>query len=536
MTLTEKKNTGSYYTCHAIADYIAKWAVDTSDPRILEPSFGDGIFIDSALSRCAELGNNRPHILGVEVQAEPYDTYMNDHKEITGLHMDFMDYRDENHFSAIIGNPPYVSLKKLTEADREKILQLIHSYGVPMQTSSSLWMPFMIHATELLQKNGKLGFVLPYELTYVRYAFDLWKYLSNNYGKITVCRIYHDFFPDVDVETILFLAEKKGTSTNVVCYNVFNTVTDLLDNNAAHRSKISIDEIVHLRKPFARELLPKPVRRFLDFLKEEKQLTSFVHDCKFKIGYVSGNNKYFHPSAEDIQRFEFRTENLRKTLMNAKQLSANTDIGIETKTISLHSNLFYPTTIGEGEKKYIDYGKAQGIHKGYKCRTRTPWYLTPGLEIPDVILTVFGDVPKLLLNNGAFHISNSLLSGFSKGPSCKELVCRWYNSLTLLSVETSIHSLGGGSLVLIPGETDQLEIISNFPVDKIESTYHKLSTFARTHPTEEVYLYGDHIVLNEIYHFSDETIHEIREALSILRHWRIPEQRRKYVPSPPTAS
>ena len=526
METTAKKNTGSFYTCDTIADYIAKWAIETPETCMLEPSFGDGIFINSALSRYAELGNQKPKIIGVEIQATPFNLFMQNHAEVLGFNMDFMDFRATTKINAIIGNPPYISLKNLKAEEREKAIQLVSFYGLNMQTSGSLWMPFIIHSTELLEQNGKLGFVLPYEITHVRYAFDLWKYLSLNYGKITICRIYHDFFPDVDVETIVLLAEEKGAKTNTVRYRVFETIADLYHDNAYLESRILIEDIVTLSKPFERELIPKSVVAFLEYLRKNGKLTAFVHDCKFKIGYVSGNKSYFHLAAEDIKRHNIHMENTRKCLINAKQITANANIGVETRAISNYSYLFYPIAIDSGEEQYISYGEEQGVNKGYKCKVRKPWYLTPGLEIPDIVLTVFGDIPKMLLNNGDFYVSNSLLSGISKVKNAKELICRWYNSLTLLSVEITIHSLGGGTLVLIPGETDKLEIISNFPAKKIESTYQKISDFAKNHSTAEIYLYGDTVVLKEIYGFSDETIRNIRNSLLTLRNWRNPEKRR----------
>ena len=526
MNIATKKRTGSFYTCNSIADYIANWAIKTPKMCMLEPSFGDGIFINSALSRYTELGNKNPKIIGVEMQETPFNLFMQSHAEILGFHMDFMDFRADTKINAIIGNPPYISLKNLDTCEKEKALRLVSSYGLNMQTSGSLWMPFMIHATELLEQDGKLGFVLPYEITYVRYAFDLWRYLSFHYGKITICRIYHDFFPDVDVETIVFLAEKKGAKTNTVFYKVFKTVADLYSDNACLKVQISIEDIINLNKPFERELMSISVGAFRESLRQNDKLAPLVHDCKFKIGYVSGNKNYFHLSAEKIKRLDIHMDNTRKCLINARQLTANTNIGVETRAISNYSYLFYPTVIDNGEKQYISYGEEQGINKGYKCRVRKPWYLTPGLEIPDIILTVFGNVPKMLLNDGGFYVSNSLLSGFSKVKNAKELICRWYNSLTLLSIEITIHSLGGGSLVLIPGETDKLEIISSFPTKKIESTYQKISDFARNHSTEEIYQYGDVVVLKKIYGFSDETIKDIRSSLQMLRNWRNPEKRR----------
>ncbi len=460
------------------------------------------------------------------MQDQPFNQFMQNHTGILGYHMDFMDYKATVKINAIVGNPPYISLKKLKKDEREKALQLVESYGLKMQTSGSLWVPFIIHSTELLEQNGKLGFVLPYEITHVRYAFDLWKYLSVNYGKITICRIFRDFFPDVDVETIVLLAERKGAKTNTVCYKVFETVADLSHDNSLLESYIPLEDIITLGKPFERELIHSSVTDFLDVLRKNGKFSAFVHDCKFKIGYVSGSKTYFHLSSEDIKQHSIHMRNTRKCLINSKQITANANIGIETKTISNYSYLFYPTDIDSGEEQYIRYGEKQGIDKGYKCKTRKQWYLIPGLEIPDLILTVFGDVPKLLLNNGGFYVSNSLLSGFSKVKKPKELICRWYNSLTLLSVELTIHSLGGGTLVLIPGETDRLEVISDFPAKKIESTYQKISDFAKNHTTDELYRYGDDIVLKEIYNFSDKTISDIRDSLLTLRNWRNPEKRR----------
>ena len=527
MDVITQKSTGSFYTCSSIADYIANWAIETPNTCVLEPSFGDGIFIDSAISRFKVLGNSTPNIIGVEIQEQPYNLYIESHAQIQGFCMDFMEYRPNTEINAIIGNPPYVRLKELKAHNREKVLQLLSAYGLEMQTSGSLWMPFIVHSTEILEDKGKLGFVLPYEITHVRYAMDLWEYLSAKYGKITICRIYHDFFPDVDVETIVLLAEEKGSKTNAVFYTVFETIADLFNNNACLTSKIPMADIVNFNKPFVRELIPQSVMITLESLRKSAKLTTFVHDCKFKIGYVSGNKDYFHLSEEEAKRFNIHKENLRKCLLNAKQINSNVNSGIETATISKYSFLFYPVTIDVREWRYIGYGEEKGVDKGYKCKARKPWYLTPGLEMPDIILTVFGDVPKMLLNNGSFYVSNSLLSGFLKNGNKKELICRWYNSLTLLSVEMTIHSLGGGTLVLIPGETDKLEIISNFPVGKVEETYRVISDYARIHSTEELYLFGDEVVLKKIYGFSDETIDNIRKSLQILRNWRNPDKRRR---------
>ena len=152
------------------------------------------------------------------------------------------------------GDPPYVSLKNLSDSDRKKAIKRIESYSLTMPSNGSLWMPFVIHSTEMLATGGRLGFVLPYEITYVRYAFGLWNYLGHNYGKISIYRVHKDFFPDVDVETVIFLAEEKGSCTDDVSYCTLKDLNSLFEDDASLVAKISISDIVAMGKPFEKNL------------------------------------------------------------------------------------------------------------------------------------------------------------------------------------------------------------------------------------------------------------------------------------------
>ena len=104
MDATAKKNTGSFYTCNSMADFIADWAIDTPEICVLEPSFGDGIFIDSAFSKYEELRTQNPKIIGIEIQEQPFKQFMKSHAGVQGFHMDFMDYRANTIINAVIGN------------------------------------------------------------------------------------------------------------------------------------------------------------------------------------------------------------------------------------------------------------------------------------------------------------------------------------------------------------------------------------------------------------------------------------------------
>ena len=529
MVKAQKRATGSFYTCLSIADYIVRWAITDADTKVLEPSFGDGSFLYSAINRFNELGQFDPEIYGVELQAEPFYNFVNVNDTVECSLTDFMDYRLNCGIDAVVGNPPYVSLRNLSTNDRNKAIALMSKYGIDMPPSSSLWMPFVVHATEMLNDNGRLGFVLPYEITYVRYAFKLWSYLQSNYGKLSVYRVYKDFFPEVDVETIVFLAENKGGTTDRVEYKAFKDITDLFYDNSIVDISIPIADIASLSKPFERELISSKAKSIISSLRFNGKLAPLLNECKFKIGYVCGNKGFFHPTEDTIKKYKIKKSNLIPCLINSKDINNHNNIGLDTVTAVSDSRLFYPTIVGKGEKAYISYGETQKVNLGYKCKVRNPWYITPSIETPDIILTVFGDVPRMIANSKGFIVSNSLLCGIidsTKGTTAKELVCRWYNSLTLLLIEMYIHSLGGGTLVLIPGEMDKMEIMSDYPKSKINDVFEQLNDCMISKGVSDTYLLGDELVLKRIYNLTDAEIMEIRKSLDELRSWRRPDLRR----------
>ena len=388
-------------------------------------------------------------------------------------------------------------------------------------------MPFTIHASSMLVDGGRLAFVLPFELTHVRYAYPLWDYLGKHYSNIRVIRIHEDFFPDVDVETIILLAENYGGNTEVVDFAIYDSVAGLLGNKTSLYSQIKISDIIHRKKPFVYSLLNSSQHELLDSVRKKGITAPLIDYCKFRIGYVCADKDYFHPSKDTCIEYGIPNENLLPCISNAKEINGGTGIGVVVSPGKSASNLYLPKQLTAADKRYIKHGLDIGVNLRYKCKQRSPWYLTPSVDIPDLVLTVFGDAPKLIVNGGKYAVSNSLLAGFlSSGASGEQLICMWYNSLTLLSIELNVHSLGGGVLVLIPGETDKLETIRAIPSEKAHEIFERIDECIKAQGIHAAYILGDELVLKKILGFSEEQIKTIRDAVSALRFWRKTDMRR----------
>lgn len=519
----EKKLKGAFFTSGDVSHYLSDRVIERKTQTILEPSFGDGSFIDAIIDRYIELGwkeHLKKNLYAVEIRESAISQYANnpflDSEKF--ISSDFIAV-EPFPVDIVIGNPPYVGLNKIPASEQERAQRLLSLHGFNMQSSGSLWFPFIMHSCAFLKNGGSLAFVLPFEVTYVRYSKQLWKYLSRHFSELTIIRVFEDIFPDVDVETILLVAKGYGGSTNFVNYEIYDTRIHLFNGMMSKNVSISIESILDGERPFVSNLLDTSHLRVINKLRSNGYIKPISDFCKFKIGYVSADQTYFHPTAKDIKSFGISDKDLIPSVANAKILKKDT--GLEVKSKQIETRLFYPK-LSRSDHPYIKHGEKLEVHKRFKCRQRKPWYITPGIETPDIILTVFGDKPRLYINSGSYLASNSLLCGFlkPKTASQKQVALSWYNSLTLLSIEMKVHSLGGGVLVFIPGETDRVEVLDPVKLNNVdESFFTEIDYLLKNSPLDDAYLLGDIYSLRTI-GLSQNEISLIQEAVQILRKWR----------------
>jgi adenine-specific DNA-methyltransferase len=518
-TLSQRRG-GIYYTPPPAAQAMASWAIRSNDDQVLEPCFGSGVFLAAIKQESVARGFTFVRIYGAELMPAAHTMAIT-----TGLikanNATLGDFLGVTPFpvKVVIGNPPYVRLRKLPIGQQQRALNVTEkALGVPMDSAGSIWMAFIVHAISFLDMGGRLALVLPYEFTHVRYAKPLWGFLGDHFGDLRVVRVRERLFPDLMQEAIILFAENRGGTTNVVTFEAYQTVRNFVDNMPIIREQIPLSEILNGGRPFVKALLPHELVQLLDtrlaFL-----TTPMAKSCTFNIGYVSGNKNFFHPNKQTVVKFKLPESSLRPTLTASKQLSG---VGIRTSSIPERHmrQLFYPNKqVSLEETEYINYGDREGVAKGYKCSHRKPWYQVPDVRVPDLVLSVFKEVPCLMWNDRGLVASNSLLCGFVQpGYTVDQLIAAWYTSLTLLSCELRVHALGGGVLVLIPGEvaTVQIPIPGWLPTTHIEDIDKTLRS-KKANP----YQIGDEPVLVKSLGLTTHELELIREGVQLLVNWRM---------------
>lgn len=514
-----QRQVGAYYTCPDAALAMAGWVLEDGARRVLEPSFGAGVFVNAIRAVATERGGPAPEIYGAELVDETFAAALS-----AGLidrsraHLgDFLGW-NAPEVDAVIGNPPYVRLRHLPADQGARALQVsVDELGTGMETSGSVWMPFVLHAAGRLRIGGRMALVLPFDFTYVRYARPLWRRLGETFGSLRLVRVHERLFPAILQDVVILYAGDKGGTTPIVRFDAYDRVDDFLDGAASHSADIALTDLTAGDRAFMRALLPAALTD--DLGGRLRGLTQPVREsAAFNIGYVCGHKGYFHPDAATRARFDLPDTAFVRALTSTRQVKA---IGLRTAAAAEADRLFLPRGalhLGAGEAAYVAHGEALGVHERYKCRVREPWYVTPGVRTPDLILSVFSERPVLTINDGGYAATNSLLCGFLKAGTAEELASAWYSSLTLLGCESEVHALGGGVMVLVPKETGNIRI----PKLRAPPAGHlaALAALLANGEVQAAYDLGDDAVLRGQLRLPVAMIDRIRRGVHTLAHWR----------------
>ncbi|TSA24626.1 class I SAM-dependent methyltransferase [bacterium] len=470
----EKKLRGGYYTPPQIAQYITDWAITKDTETILEPSCGDGIFINSIVNTFHSInkkGDIYKKIHAVELyinEARKIDTNIIDN---INLYIgDFFKYckdhlTDKVQFDCIVGNPPFIRYQDFPEDQRIPAFALMKRAGLNPNRLTNTWIPFLVSATLLLKENGRIGMVIPAELFQVNYAAETRRFLSESYSKLQILTFRKLVFKKIQQEIIILLGEKKPSQKHYINIFELNDIDDLKTFSIPIKNHKK--ELDHSSEKWTQYYLSKYEISLLRNLKNNPYLPVSGEYINVDVGIVTGQNKYFVLSPKEVEFYKLKdyvikivgkANHLKGIVINQSDLD---NLILKQKQIFLLKapDLEY-NELPLDLKKYIDFGISQDYHLGYKCRIRKKWWVVPSVWIPDAfMLRQVHSYPKLILNNcDAVNTDTLHRVKFINGAKGHEIASAFVNSLTFAFSEVMGRSYGGGVLTFEPSEAEKLPL------------------------------------------------------------------------------
>ena len=452
------KEKGAYYTPDAVAAALVRWAVRSGSDTLLDPSCGDGRFIA-----------RHPNSVGVERDIAAAEAARERAPGALVHQADFFTWaeRTTHRFDCAAGNPPFIRYQTFKGDVRRRALNLCAELGAPFSALTASWAPFLVATASLLRAGGRMAFVVPASIGHAPYAAPLIEYLVPRFDVVRIVPIRRKLFPHLSEDCWLLFASGYGGATRAIHFAPIEHFGEFRVSGPAQ--VVSVDE---WRRDWNRRLRPYLLNRAERVLYQDvarqPDSSRLGLTASVGVGYVTGDNEFFHLRPSEAARWGIPDEFLHPTVRNGRMLPDCTlspdtieewrrsDDPMLLLRIPREARLPSPVT------EYLDSERGRQARQTYKCRNRNPWYSVPDVRVPAFFLTYMSGVaPSLVKNSAEATCTNALHAVHPRnGSDGDRLHDAWDSTFVRLSCELEGHALGGGMLKLEPREAARVVVPS----------------------------------------------------------------------------
>jgi adenine-specific DNA methylase len=482
--LDPDKLRGGYYTSSEVAAWLCTWAIRSAKDRVLEPSCGNGVFLEAAVNRHVELGARSSTIvnqlIGVEILATEAVHARSKLKGLVGVRAgsmvatsDFFGWFQRNKqatFDAVIGNPPFIRYQTFPEPHRSRAMAIMVEQGLSPNRLTNIWVPFVVAAVASLKPGGRLGLVLPAELLQVTYAAQLRSFLTDRFARIDIVACNELFFENAEQEVVLLLADGAlAAASEANCCRVTMTESPTLAGITKQRPDSLLaaaqpKTIRHDNEKWLKYFLTEHEITFMRGLRAADITADLSDHASVDVGVVTGKNEFFVLTSAQVSELGLekytaplvsRSAHLKGARVNKADWRSMAAAGDRVHLLNLA-----PTSSTKplgALARYIRFGEGNEFHKGYKCSIRAPWYAVPSVWTPDAFLfRQIYDFPRVVLNQAGATSTDTIHRLTCKAEKPERVIANTYTWLTAASAEIEGRSYGGGVLELEPTEAERL--------------------------------------------------------------------------------
>lgn len=191
-----RKNEGIYFTPKNVRDKVINYLENHKFQSVLEPSCGSGEFINDIQSKF-----NKIKIVGIEYNKTIYNKIKNTFdKNVELLNKDFLEYKSNEKFDLIIGNPPYFVVSQKNKNC--------------MTGRGNIFVLFIYKClTEHLKEGGIMAFVLPTSFYNCKYYEPCRKYMYKNTTILHLENVSANFI-DTAQNTMIMIVKNTPSNKN----------------------------------------------------------------------------------------------------------------------------------------------------------------------------------------------------------------------------------------------------------------------------------------------------------------------------------
>jgi methylase of polypeptide subunit release factors len=396
----ERRELGAFYTPEAIVNSMVQWALGRDPGRVVDAGCGSGRYA-IAVRRAGFQGPV------IAVDLDPMATLMTRahaataETDVTVIQGSFLnaDFGTTSGTTAYLGNPPYVRHHSLPPEVKQWAKMAAKDHGVKVSGLAGLHALFFLSVANRAAA-GDIGcFITSSEWMDAAYGQVVRDLLAGPLGlvRLDVVDPKSETFDDA-ITTAVLVSFEAGSN-----------------GSAQVRKVTKPDQIQHLDggRPISRGRL-ESLRRWSELAIPRRRPTAGRIELgelfSVKRGIATGANKFFVITPAEALQLGLtdysepvvaRAEEVIRTGGAPLQLAQLTKVVLDLPV----------ETEDEAVLSYIATGEAQGIHKGYLCKTRSTWWHLGLKGTPFALATYMARQPPVFTRNAIRAANLNTLHG-----------------------------------------------------------------------------------------------------------------------------
>lgn len=474
---------------------LVKWAIQSHNEQVFEPSFGGCGFLQAAKERIELLGAKDPasQLFGCDIDPYAFEilnkVFESNYLKGNFLNRDFLNTVPSDFtitkVNVIIGNPPYVPWHNMLPNQRQYAMSLSNEYSNDLSRKAGLWAYFLLHSLSFLKEDGRMAWILPGSFLHAEYANTIRNILSRKFKRSIAILLTQRLFISEGTEessVILLCQGYKSNSSSVMnlasCKDT-NSLEVLIRNWSNHKPT---------GKPWIKKatevLAPTSAKSVFQFVKERNSHFLLGELIKIRIGLVTGDNSFFVINKEKAESHGMDIEFLKPILGRFNQVRglkvSTTDI---TSLIKNNSKCLLVSAsdnhISEDIARYLEKYPKSDIPGNRTFNKRNNWHEIDDNNIPDGFISCVRTLgPILTINEAKVNCTNTMYRFWfiKKMPLKiqKQIGITLQSSFSIFSAELEGRSFGTGSLKLEPSDCLRLSLLLSDVAANTTKTFNQI--------------------------------------------------------------